>query len=261
MTVHVSGAAIQFEIAESGKALSELVTNAGRKRRVFDEELAEKTLSRRRCIVLAAVCAFMASAIGGASLFNIEATPYFVIGTIIASAVSGLAAVVILLMDHSPLYSRLQGDTARCDTIIRMMKSMRQNDAHATVLGRDVLLTLSKEFKKIADSYETLDETEFEVFEWRSSDVQRFKIKRFDRIKPRHSSVNVLLDNGERRSGRIKDLSRSGVAILMEAVLDRGSLVTIGSTPARMVRTFDKGMAFEFVTPIPDERFSKSMRL
>ena len=85
--------------------------------------------------------------------------------------------------------------------------------------------------------------------------------RRHERITPRQVNVLIRLANGREGAGRIIDLSMSGVAITTNFAVPPGTAVTIGSTPARVVRQFGTGIAVEFVRPIPEDLFDEDLQL
>jgi hypothetical protein len=85
--------------------------------------------------------------------------------------------------------------------------------------------------------------------------------RRHERITPRQLNVLIRLSNGREGAGRIIDLSMSGAAITTAFAVPPGTAVTIGSTPARVVRQFGSGIAVEFVRPIPEDLFDEDLQL
>ena len=70
--------------------------------------------------------------------------------------------------------------------------------------------------------------------------------RRHDRIAPRNPVTQIVLPNGLNLTCRIIDLSLSGAAIATDHRPDIGHLVTLGKTPARVVRHLEDGFAVEF---------------
>lgn len=91
-------------------------------------------------------------------------------------------------------------------------------------------------------------------------DSLRGEDRRHERIVPilRHC---ILLVNGEEHIVRLIDVSISGAAITTELKIPNDTKVILGTTPSRVVRTFENGMALEFETPILIEEFDEDIRL
>jgi hypothetical protein len=70
--------------------------------------------------------------------------------------------------------------------------------------------------------------------------------RRHGRFSPRITRTTVIMPNGEIVSCQIIDVSLSGAAISSNARPPVGSLVTLGKTQARVVRSQDDGFAVEF---------------
>jgi hypothetical protein len=85
--------------------------------------------------------------------------------------------------------------------------------------------------------------------------------RRYERIAPRDPRTILKLANGHEFAASVIDLSISGAAIAVEGQMVIGARVIIGSTPARVVRLLDKGVAVEFSRPLPEERFSEDIVL
>jgi hypothetical protein len=70
--------------------------------------------------------------------------------------------------------------------------------------------------------------------------------RRHDRLIPRNPQARMILPNGNNISCRIIDMSLSGAGIESEHKPELGAKVTIGRTPARVVRHIENGFAIEF---------------
>lgn len=70
--------------------------------------------------------------------------------------------------------------------------------------------------------------------------------RRHDRLTPRDTRAELLLDDGRRYVCRIMDLSLSGAALDMEYRPPIGTGVRLGSMKGRIVRHFMEGVAMEF---------------
>jgi hypothetical protein len=71
--------------------------------------------------------------------------------------------------------------------------------------------------------------------------------RRHGRMAPRNPAARLILPNGVNVAVRVVDISQSGAAIATEHRPDIGAAVTIGQTPARVVRHLDDGFALEFL--------------
>jgi hypothetical protein len=85
--------------------------------------------------------------------------------------------------------------------------------------------------------------------------------RRHERIAPRHTAVRVVVDQRHEFTGRLVDVSLSGAALTTEIRPEMGASVTIGRTPARVVRRFDGGIAVEFLLPLSPDRFDENIVL
>jgi hypothetical protein len=71
--------------------------------------------------------------------------------------------------------------------------------------------------------------------------------RRHGRMEPRNPLARLILPNGVNVSVRVVDISQSGAAIATEHRPDIGAAITIGKTPARVVRHLQDGIALEFL--------------
>lgn len=87
--------------------------------------------------------------------------------------------------------------------------------------------------------------------------------RRHDRIVPNDPQVNVWRSAGSQEPipGQLFDLSHSGAGIAIIGTFKPAEELIIGSTRARVVRVFDRGIAVEFRVPIPDKLFNPDIRL
>lgn len=85
--------------------------------------------------------------------------------------------------------------------------------------------------------------------------------RRHLRIAPRNPIAVVTLPNGASANVRVIDISLSGAAFNSDVPLEPGMQITIGSTPARVIRVADGGVAAEFMTPLPESRFNENVVL
>ncbi|CAN1506353.1 hypothetical protein MCEMSEM23_00644 [Rhabdaerophilaceae bacterium] len=88
--------------------------------------------------------------------------------------------------------------------------------------------------------------------------------RRHDRIVPR--DPRILLKNlsdmkAGVMSGHLIDVSQGGCSVSIQGYFQKGDELMLGTTPARVVRAFEGGIAIEFKAPIPDFMFSSELRL
>jgi len=70
--------------------------------------------------------------------------------------------------------------------------------------------------------------------------------RRHDRIIPKNPRTTMIMPDGKALICRIIDMSLSGAAIASELRPEIGIVVTLGKTPARIVRHIENGFAVEF---------------
>lgn len=75
--------------------------------------------------------------------------------------------------------------------------------------------------------------------------------RRHERMVPRNPRGVLTLPEGRQVTVRIIDVSLSGAALSTELRLPVGAALTIGRTPARVVRPLEGGFAVEFVRQLP----------
>jgi hypothetical protein len=88
--------------------------------------------------------------------------------------------------------------------------------------------------------------------------------RRHDRIVPRDPRIDVRnLTNPFPAAvqGHLIDVSRSGAAVSIKGPFVKDDEIMLGTTPARVVRAFDGGIAIEFHGPVPDAMFDVDIRL
>lgn len=82
-----------------------------------------------------------------------------------------------------------------------------------------------------------------------------------ERVVPEKPGVTLKLENGREVAARLIDISLSGAAISCGTVPAMGSMVTVGSTPGRLVRIFEGGFGVQFLLPLSPDRFHSGMTL
>ncbi len=85
--------------------------------------------------------------------------------------------------------------------------------------------------------------------------------RRHERIAPRLTRTQLILADGARHPATLLDVSLSGAALACDVRPAVGSPVTVGATPARVVRVAGQGLAVEFLRLLPAETFDDSVRL
>lgn len=85
--------------------------------------------------------------------------------------------------------------------------------------------------------------------------------RRHERVVPRQAAATLRLDDGREVMAHLIDVSLSGAALACEIELPLESVVTVGHTPARVVRRFRGGVAVEFRLPLSPDRFDENLVL
>lgn len=85
--------------------------------------------------------------------------------------------------------------------------------------------------------------------------------RQHERIVPNSTRIILKLADGREFMAKLIDISISGAAMTVEANAPMGTRVTVGQTPAKVVRVFDTGVAVEFLRPFAAEGFDANSRL
>jgi len=85
--------------------------------------------------------------------------------------------------------------------------------------------------------------------------------RRHERIAPRDRYTLLRLPNGREYTATLIDISMSGAALHVDCEPPIGAQVTVGSTPAEVVRHVNCGIAVEFLSPLPADEFGESTTL
>ena len=85
--------------------------------------------------------------------------------------------------------------------------------------------------------------------------------RRHERIIPKNQRCTMLGANGTPLPIKLIDVSVSGAALICDARPPVGSAVTIGHTPARVVRVSAIGIAVEFLRMLPADQFDATYEL
>lgn len=88
--------------------------------------------------------------------------------------------------------------------------------------------------------------------------------RRHDRVvplDPRIAVRNLSTPSQPPAEGQLLDLSPGGAGVSVRGSFQKGDEVMLGTTPARVVRAFEGGIAVEFRAPIPEAMFSPGIRL
>jgi hypothetical protein len=84
----------------------------------------------------------------------------------------------------------------------------------------------------------------------------RNNLRGYRRIALDVPEVELSLPDGRTMGARIRDVSRSGAAVLSGMALEVGTLVTLGTTRGKVVRQLDDGFAVQFLRLLPLEWFT-----
>ncbi|WP_043540162.1 PilZ domain-containing protein [Salinarimonas rosea] len=85
--------------------------------------------------------------------------------------------------------------------------------------------------------------------------------RRHERITPIDKRVVLKLDEGITLEASLIDVSISGAGIALDKRPAIGAGLLVGSTPARVVRHFQNGIAVEFLLPISPDNFDENIVL
>lgn len=85
--------------------------------------------------------------------------------------------------------------------------------------------------------------------------------RRHERIVPKNPRATVRLESGREVEARLTDVSLSGAALSMEHRPPLGAKVTVGSTPAKVVRHYKGGIAVEFGLALSPDRLDENVIL
>lgn len=85
--------------------------------------------------------------------------------------------------------------------------------------------------------------------------------RRHERIAPLVDLTMLRLPRGDEHIARVRSLSLSGAAIETDHHIPLGSEVTIGKTPARVIRILDDGVACEFLQHFRPGEIDETTRL
>ncbi len=85
--------------------------------------------------------------------------------------------------------------------------------------------------------------------------------RRHDRIIPHRRHSILQLEDGREHLVKIVDISVSGAAVATDLKILVGAKTLLGSTRGHVIRVFSGGIAIEFDTPIPIERFDENIKL
>jgi hypothetical protein len=81
------------------------------------------------------------------------------------------------------------------------------------------------------------------------------------RLVPINPMTMLRLPSGREFPVRLIDVSRSGAGVAIDDRPEIGINVILGSTPAKVVRHFQDGIAVEFLRPLPPELFDEQIVL
>ncbi|WP_374548046.1 PilZ domain-containing protein [Rhodoblastus sp.] len=85
--------------------------------------------------------------------------------------------------------------------------------------------------------------------------------RRHERITPKEVNTTIRLADKTLIPAKIVDISISGAAVTCAKQAPMGAMVQVGRRRARVVRTFDQGMALEFALPLSFDQFDENVIL
>jgi hypothetical protein len=85
--------------------------------------------------------------------------------------------------------------------------------------------------------------------------------RRHERITPKDVNTIIRLADKSQIAAKIVDISVSGAAVTCARQSPMGAIVQVGRRRARVVRTFDQGMALEFTLPLSFDQFDENVIL
>jgi hypothetical protein len=85
--------------------------------------------------------------------------------------------------------------------------------------------------------------------------------RRYQRIAPRNRRTILKLADGSEFAASLIDISILAAALRVDFQPSIGSRVVVGSTAAEVVRHIDRGIAVEYLRPIPADDFSEDTTL
>lgn len=85
--------------------------------------------------------------------------------------------------------------------------------------------------------------------------------RRHERVAPNQTRTTLRIADGREYLAKLIDISLSGAAMTVDAELNIGSPVIVGSTNGRVVRVFSGGIAVEFMRELPEDSFGVDSQL
>ncbi len=73
--------------------------------------------------------------------------------------------------------------------------------------------------------------------------------RRHERFVPRNPNAHMITGGGAESMVRLIDVSLSGAALTTDLPFQKGDLMLLNQTPAKVVRIFERGVAVEFTRP------------
>lgn len=86
-------------------------------------------------------------------------------------------------------------------------------------------------------------------------------LRNFGRIVPLQPQTLLTFENGTTMPARIVDISRSGVGLVADCIPAVGSVVSVGQMKGHVVRVLDQGIAVQFMSLIPLQKFNERIVL
>ena len=80
--------------------------------------------------------------------------------------------------------------------------------------------------------------------------------RRHERMPPRNPHAKMIMASGAELMVRLIDVSLSGAAFTTDISFEKGDLIMLNHTPAKIVRLFERGAAVEFTRAPAPEAFA-----
>lgn len=144
------------------------------------------------------------------------------------------------------------------ERIIGYFDTIGRVEGHVeTITGNDIVMSIETSLRK-------RDKLAGQIIWLANRDLLNLpEDRRYDRVVPRDPRVSIrrrgAIEGIELR-GHLIDISRSGAGVSVLGRFEMGEELFIGSTPARVVRLFEGGIAVEFRASIPDAMFGVDIR-
>ncbi len=239
----------QTEVDKSRGDLNAILSSANHKRRVFTEALdAYRMRSRVGFGIAAAGSAGTVAAMAVVALSPANAPLAWV-----AACVLGVSSILGFgfgfYEETSEARESLYRDVIACGVLIGQMRALSAGDEHASAFGQIKLDGCVDEFSNVCNRHLDISPNKFN------------NTRRHDRYKVDRVAFMTVHKGAKPQAIRIFDISRSGLAVETGIKLKVGSVVMIGRTEARVVRTIKDGLGLTFSKVFPPNAFTTDMAL